>query len=69
MSVVTCCGLSNHCYANIMKHIYTAAKSSFKLLTQKAVKDKIEKNIEQGKQRKILKVPEKSAALNQSTVL
>lgn len=51
-----CTGLSKHCYANIVEHIYNSTKLSFELLSQKAVKEEIEKNLEQGRERNILKV-------------
>lgn len=51
-----CTGLSKHSYANTVQHIYDAAKSSFELLSQKAVEEEMEKNVEQGRERNILKV-------------
>ncbi|XP_052758504.1 uncharacterized protein LOC128202373 [Galleria mellonella] len=51
-----CTGLSKSCYANIVEHIYNTVKLSFEFLSQKAVKEEMEKNVEQGREKNILKV-------------
>lgn len=51
-----CTGLSQSSYSKIIEHVHTAAKSSFEFFSKKAAEEEIEKNIEQGREEKHLKV-------------
>jgi len=51
-----CTGLSQGSYTKIVEHIHAAAKSSFEIFSQKAVREEIEKNVEHGRIKKNLKV-------------
>ena len=49
-------GLSVGGYTKIMEHLHTAAKSTFRYFSQKAVQEEIEENAKQGREENHLKV-------------